>query len=114
MNQFKKIIDAYFENYSKFEKGKINFDCDYGELIFNKENNNYFTIHGIYIFPEYRNKGLCREILHYSIEQCTNKFKYLCVQSVLSKVLYNYLSRFKHKDKKFKNTKAGFIYVITN
>jgi len=114
MDQFKEIIDAYISNYNSFEKCKISFDCDYGELIFNKENDNCLTIYGIYIFPKHRNKGLCREILHYSIEQCTNKFKYFCVQSVLSKVLYNYLLRFKYKDKKFKNISSGFIYYINN
>lgn len=114
MDQFKEIIDAYISNYNSFEKCKISFDCDYGELIFNKENDNCLTIYGIYIFPKHRNKGLCREILHYLIEQCTNKFKYFCVQSVLSKVLYNYLLRFKYKDKKFKNISSGFIYVINN
>ncbi len=114
MDQFKEIIDAYVENYSKFENGKVNFDCEYGELIFNKERDDCFIIYGIYVNPEYRNKGLCREILQYSIEQCTNKFKYVCVQSVLSKILYNYLLRFKYKDKSFRNAKSGFVYVIKN
>jgi RimJ/RimL family protein N-acetyltransferase len=114
MDQFKEIIDAYIENYNIFEKGKVNFDCDYGELIFYKENDNLLVLHGIYIFPQYRNKGLCRDILYYLIDQCTNKFKYFCVQSVISKILYNYLLRFKYKNKKFKNTKSGFVYVIKN
>lgn len=112
MDQFKEIIDTYIENYLKFENGKVNFDCDYGELIFFKENDNFLVLHGIYIFPEHRNKGLCREILHYLIEQCANKFKYICVQSVISKNLYEYLLRFRYKNKKFKNTKTGFVYVI--
>ena len=114
MDQFKEIIDAYIENYNSFEKGKVNFDCDYGELIFFKDNSNILILFGIYIFPQYRNKGLCRDILYYLIDQCTNKFKYFCVQSVISKILYNYLLRFKYKNKKFKNTKSGFVYVIKN
>ena len=114
MDQFKEIIDAYFTNYSSFEKGKVSFDCDYGELTFYKRNDDIFTLHGIYIFPQYRNKGLCRDILHYLIEQCTNKFKFVCVQSVMSKILYEYLLRFKYKNKQFRNAKSGFVYVIKN
>jgi hypothetical protein len=112
MDQFKEIIDAYFTNYDSFEKGKVSFDCDYGELTFYKQNDDICVLHGIYIFPQYRNKGLCRDILHYLIVQCTHKFKYFCVQSVISKILYNYLLRFTYKNKKFKNTKSGFVYVI--
>ena len=114
MDQFKEIIDTYFTNYSIFEKEKVTFDSDYGELTFYKRNDDICVLHGIYIFPQYRNKGLCRDILHYLIDQCTNKFKYFCVQSVISKILYNYLLRFKYKNKKFKNTKSGFVYVIKN
>ncbi len=112
MDQFKELIDAYIENYSKFENGKVNFDCDYGELIFFKDKSNILILFGIYIFPEHRNKGLCRDILHYLIDQSTNKFKYICVQSVISKILYEYLLRFRYKNKKFKLVKTGFIYKI--
>jgi len=112
MDQFKEIIDGYIENYSKFENGKVNFDCDYGELIFFKDNSNILILFGIYIFSEHRNKGLCRDILHYLIDQCTNKFKYFCVQSVISKILYEYLLRFTYDNKKFKLVKTGFIYKI--
>jgi hypothetical protein len=113
MNQFKKIINYYIDNYFTLKKGKIEFDCDYGELIFyNNLNNKYLILNGIYIFPQYRNKGLCREILYYLIDECTNKFKYLCIQSVISKILHDYLSRFMYKNKSFKHTKYGFIYKI--
>jgi Acetyltransferase (GNAT) family len=112
MDQFKVIIDNYISNYSTFINEKIEYECDYGELIFYKENSEVFVLHGIYIFPEHRNKGYCREILHYIIDNCTDKFKYFCVQSVLSKILYNYLLRFNYNDKKFKLTNIGFIYKI--
>lgn len=112
MDQFKQKIDAYFENYTKLENGKVNFDCDYGELIFLKNKKQILILYGIYIFPEYRKKGLLRDILHYLIDKSEGQFNYVCVQSVLSKVLYEYLLRFTYKNKKFKNTKSGFIYEI--
>ena len=114
MDQFKEVIDAYFTNYTSFEKGKVSFDCDCGELIFYKRNDDMLVLYGIYIFPPYRNKGFCREILCYLIDQCTNKFKYFCVESVISNVLYMYLLRFSYNNKKFKNTVDGFIYRIKN
>ncbi len=110
MDQFTELIDSYISNYDSFEKGKISFDCDYGELTFIKENDNSIILYAIFIFPQYREKGFCRNILYYLIDNTPEKFKYVCVQSVLSKVLYEYLLRFTYKDRKFKNTKDGFIY----
>jgi hypothetical protein len=110
MEQFKEIIDAYISNYSKFENGKIPFDCDYGELIFYKDKSQNLILYGIYIFSEYRQQGLCRDILQYLIDKCPQQCKHVCVQSVLSKILYEYLLRFTYKNKKFKNTINGFIY----
>lgn len=112
MEQFKEIIDAYIFNYSKFEKGKVSFDCDYGELIFVKTNKQILILYGIYIFPEYRKKGACCDILHYLIDKSEGQFKSVSVQSVVSNVSYDYLSRFTYKNKKFKNTKSGFFYEI--
>lgn len=112
MEQFTKIIDAYISNYESFEKGKVSFDCDYGELTFLKENDNMLILYAIFIFPQYREKGLCRNILHYLIDKAPTKFKHVSVQSILSKILYEYLLRFTYKNKKFKNTKIGFIYKI--
>ena len=40
MEKFTEIIDTYLLNYNSYEKGKVEFDCDYGELIFFKENYN--------------------------------------------------------------------------
>jgi hypothetical protein len=112
MDQFKEIIDAYITNYSSFEEGKVTFDCDYGELTFYKRNDDICVLHAIYIFPQYRNKGLCRDILQYLIDKCSDKFKYFCVESVISKILYMYLLRFTYSNKKFKLAKTGFIYKI--
>lgn len=112
MEQFKQIIDTYILNYETYKNGKVEFECDYGELIFFKKNNNFLTLFGIYIFPEYRQKGFCRDILQYLIQSGKN-FKYLCVQSVMSKILYNYLLRFNYENKKFRLSKTGFFYNLT-
>ena len=112
MEQFIKIIDTYFLNYDLYETGKVEFDCNYGELIFFKGNSKMLTLFGIYIFPEYRKQGLCKNILQYLIDKSEDRFKYLLVESVLSKVLYEYLLRFKYKNKKFKLINDGFLCKI--
>ena len=112
METFIESIDTYLSNYSTYDNGKVVFDCNYGELIFFKNNSNILTIFGIYLHPEYRQKGLCRELLQYLIDKSPDNFKVLCVESVLSKILYEYLLRFEYKDKKFKITKSGFLYKL--
>jgi hypothetical protein len=114
MDEFTQMIDTYFLNYDLYEKEKISFECDYGELIFLKsDNNDDLILYAIYIAKKYRKNGLCRSILHYLIDKSSSsKFKNLCVQTVLSKVLYEYLVRFTYKGKKFKNIKDGFVYKI--
>jgi hypothetical protein len=118
MKNFIELIDLYLSNYSTYKNGKVELECDQGELIFYKKKPSVITIHGIYIYPEYRQQGLCRGILQYLIDSrtCLNSnlknFKFLCVQSVLSKILYEYLERFRYKDKKFANKKIGFFYTL--
>lgn len=112
MEEFIEIIDTYFLNYNQYENGKVEFDCDYGELIFLKENTTILKLFGIYIHPEYRQQGFCRSILQYLIDKSKGKFKYVFVESVMSKILYEYLQRFKYNDKSFKLDKDGFIYKI--
>jgi hypothetical protein len=114
MKNFIELIDTYLSNYSTYKNGKVELECDQGELIFYKKKPNVITIHGIYIYPEYRQQGLCRGILQYLIDSRTssNKFEFLCVQSVLSNILYEYLERFTYKNKKFLNRKMGFMYSL--
>ena len=112
MDQFKEIIDVYFTNYSNFQEGKVTYECDYGELIFYKRNDDICVLEGIFIFPQYRNKGLCRDILQYIIDKCQGIFSYFCIESVISNILYMYLLRFTYRNKKFKLVKSGFIYKI--
>ena len=70
---------------------------DHGELIFFKGNSKILTLFGIYIFPEYRKQGLCKNILQYLIDKSKCQFKYVLVESVMSKILYEYLLRFKYE-----------------
>ena len=112
METFIESIDTYLSNYSTYDNGKVVFDCNYGELIFFKRDRNILILFGICIFPEYRQQGFCRNILQYLIDKSVGKFKYVFVESVLSKVLYEYLLRFKYKNKKFKKITEGFIYKI--
>jgi hypothetical protein len=119
MEKFIEIIDTFLLNYSNNNNGTHSFECEYGEIIFFKNGKNMknikediIIIHGIYIKPEYRNKGFCKSILNDLIDKCSNKFKYLCVQSVVSKILYEYLLRFEYKNKKFILKKDGFFYKL--
>ena len=117
MKNFIELIDTYLSNYSTYKNGKVELECEQGELIFYKKKPRVLTVHGIYIYPEYRQQGLCKGLLQYLIDtlQNLNKFKQfdcLCVQSVLSKILYEYLQRFTYKNKKFANKKRGFLYTL--
>ena len=113
MDGFIESIDKYLSNYSTYEKGKVVFDCECGELIFLKNNSNMLILFGIYISSEYREKGFCRNILYYLIDSAKKyNFKYFCLQSVLSKILYEYLLRFEYKNKGFKLKNIGFVYLV--
>lgn len=114
MEKFSEIIDTYLREYSIYQNGKVEFECQYGELIFLKGNPDILNLYGIYIYPEYRQQGLCRNIIYYLIDKGSNTFKYLLIESVLSKILYEYLLRFKYKNKAFKLITDGFIYKIEN
>ena len=113
MECFIELIDTYLSNYSTYKNGKVAFECDYGELIFYKDNSNNLILFGVYINPEHREKGFCRKILQYLIDSAEkNKFHSLYVQSVLSKVLYEYLLRFTYKSKKFYLRNQGFLFRL--
>jgi predicted GNAT family acetyltransferase len=113
MESFIELIDNYLSNYSSYEEGKVIFECEYGELIFYKNNSNMLILFGIYINSEYRQQGFCRNIFYYLIDNAKKyNFKYFCVQSVLSKILYEYLLRFKYNNKNFNIKRIGFVYTI--
>lgn len=115
MEKFLELIDDFLLNYSTYNHGKHEFECEYGEVIFfkNSKKKDTIIIHGIYIYPEYRNKGFCKNILIYLIDKCSKTFQYLCIQSVISKILYDYLLRFEYKNKHFILKRDGFFYKLS-
>ena len=44
MEKFREIIDTYLFNYDLYENGKLEFECDYGELIFYKRKRNMLLV----------------------------------------------------------------------
>jgi hypothetical protein len=114
MEKFIKIIDIFLLNYPNYSNGKYELECEYGDIIFfkNSRNPNVLIINGIYIKPEYRNQRFCKNIICYLINKCSNNFQYLCVESVISKILYDYLLRFTYQNKHFILRKNGFFYRL--
>lgn len=109
-NNFNEIIDCYFEKFDKFQiNKKIEFECELGCIEFFKSSNtNIIIVHSIYIKEQYRRKGLCEEFIKYLIDNIDDT-KTLIIQSVLSKILYNYLSRFAYNKTIFVIKREGFI-----
>ena len=118
MDSYKNIIDTYLSNYSTYKNGKVVFEYEYGELIFYKQNPKIITLFSIYIYPKYRQHGICRRILQYLIDKSPNrqnspnKFQILCIQSVISKILYEYLLRFEYINRKFMFKKDGWFFNL--
>ncbi len=106
-NDFTQIIQTYYNNYNFYSIGKICFNCLYGSIEFVKtHNSNKLYVHEIYIKEQYRNQGLCKEFIKYLIDIFPNKI--IIIQSVLSKILYNFLLKFKYNNKYFILNKEGF------
>ena len=114
---FYKIVDDYIDNILLLDNDtnivkKFCYDCDYGSIEFirypKKSNIKKIIVHEIYVREQYRNQGLCKEFIKYLIDK-SDKIN-IMIQSVLSKILYNFLLRFEYKEKKFIVTKQGFLY----
>lgn len=113
MKEFLNLIDIFINNYNNYEEGKIELECKNGELIFFKEKKERnIILEGIFINKEYRQKGWCREIFKYLIEKGLYKFNNLCIKSVISKILYEYLERFEYNNYKFQLKKDGFYLKL--
>jgi hypothetical protein len=105
-----QTIDTWVTNNSTYPEGKVSIENTYGTITFRKDLDQLNTtiVFEIYIIEEYRNKGLCREFLQLLIDK--TQTKKVAVECVLSKILYNYLLRFKYKGKKFKLIDGSFVY----
>ncbi len=106
-----QTINTWIENRFSYPEGKTTIENEYGVITFRKDSKKTDTtiVFEIYIMEEYRNKGLCREFLQKLID--LSPTKKVAVEAVLSKILYNYLVRFKYKGKKFKLTTDSFVYT---
>lgn len=103
-----QVITKYLENIDKYDIGKVEIECDIGTFQFRiTDNIKEIIVFEIFIFDEYRNNGLCKYFLRTLIDNIDNKT--LCIESVISKPLYNLLSNFKYNDRKFKITSDGFV-----
>jgi len=106
-----QIIDTWITTNSTYPEGKTSFENTYGAITFRKDLKQLNTtiVFEIYFREEYRNKGLCREFLQKLIDKTPTKN--VGVECVLSKILYNYLCRFRYKGKKFKLIDGTFVYT---
>lgn len=111
-NNFNEIVDCCLENFNKFQiNKKIEFECEYGSIEFFKYSNpNKIIVHSIYIKKQYRRKGLCGGFIKYLIDKIEDR-QTLVIQSVLSKILYEYLSRFEYNKTIFVLKKEGFVAI---
>jgi hypothetical protein len=107
---FKEIIDLYKNDYKSYPIGKNEFDCTFGSIEFVKTKNpKKLYVHEIYVKEQYRNQGLCKEFIKCLIDKFPNKI--IIIQSVLSKILYDFLLRFEYNRKHFILAGEGFMLV---
>lgn len=110
-DNFTQIIEHYLYNFCKYQSGnKYGYNCTYGSIEFYKStNNNKIIVHEIYVLEQYRRNGLCENFIKSIIDKIEGTNKILVIQSVISKILYEYLFRFNYKKFKFILKKEGFV-----
>lgn len=93
---------------------KFCYDCEFGSIEFVLNLNDLIKkkviVHEIYIKEPYRNQGLCKGFVKNLIDKLEIN-NILIIQTVISKILYYFLLRFKYLDKKFILKTEGFVYV---
>jgi hypothetical protein len=93
---------------------KFCYECEFGSIEFVLNLNNLMKkkviVHEIYIKEPYRNQGLCKEFIKNLIDKLEINNIFI-IQTVISKILYNFLLRFKYRNKKFILKIDGFVYV---
>lgn len=120
-DDFTQIVEHYLDNFCKLQyKNKYCYNCLYGSIEFYKSyDDNKIIVHEVYILEQYRRNGLCGNFIKYLIDKIEemNKIKkmnkILVIQSVLSKILYDYLLRFNYNKYIFVLKKEGFVMKKT-
>lgn len=104
-----ELVDQYYDEYENLSCGKHSYENDIGCITFIKTNNhNRITLFEIYVNEKYRNQGHCRRLFIHMIM----KGKNFIVISVLSRILYDYLLRFKYEGHCFCFDKRGFLMML--
>lgn len=110
-DDFIQIVEHYLDNFCKLQyENKYYYNSIYGSIEFYKStNNNKIIVHEIYILEQYRRNGLCGNFIKFLIDKIEGTHKILVIQSVLSKILYDYLLRFNYNKYTFVLKKEGFV-----
>jgi len=110
MFSFRTAFDDYVINLDIFEYETIE-----GSLRFVKNDSNMIIIDEIYVKKEFRQRGILKIFLeHVTNYMIKNKNKQFMIQSVISKILYDYLIRYEKNGCKFMLTKSGFLLKVTS
>ena len=106
------LLDTFVAHYDTYPLGEIVMECEEGEIIFWKKTANptNLAIFGLYVHPSRRNQGICRRLLQHLVDvgKQTKECEQVCVLSVLSKPLHEYLLRFRHQGCRFRLKYDGF------
>jgi hypothetical protein len=110
-----QLINQWVGQYQSYPIGKTELVNHYGSITWIKDDKfmEKIIVYEIYINPEFRSQGFCKEFLTQLIDIVgqTNA-KQIQIQAVLSPILYNFLLRFKYQGKKFKIIKGEWTYLI--
>jgi hypothetical protein len=109
---FESAIDAYINGWNEEPLGKREMECNHGCITFHKYPNNgldTITLFGIFIYKNDRRQGHCRKILEHLVDVFLLHGYDFMIESVLSKPLFDYLSRFQYKGCSFTIQKTGFL-----
>lgn len=112
-DNFIQIVNYYLKNKNLFVSNKtIELECEYGTIEFynlnNSNNSNKIIVHSIFVKEQYRKKGLCGEFIKCIIDNLNTNDIFI-IQSVLSKILYEYLKKFEYNGFIFVAKKEGFV-----
>ena len=112
-SNFESAIDEYVRGWDQDPLGKREMKCMHGILTFhkypNKSSEKTITLFEIYIYKDDRRQGHCRNILEHLVDLFLLQNLTFRIETVLSKPLFEYLSRFQYMGCGFAIQKEGFI-----